>query len=753
MVERAIGVDQPMQDAADRVVGTIRYTVDETVEGMTHARVVRSPYPHAVITGIDADEAREHAGVLAVVTGADIAEADGIASPYFGLARRDQPPLAIGKVRYAGEPVAVIVAETDRQAREAAELVWVDYDELAHVTDVDEAAADGAPQLHDEYPGNECGRWQLSRGDPDGAFASAHRIYEHRYTTPSASTVPLEPHVAIADWVEDRLEVWTATQWPSAVRRELARIFGLEEAAVRVRTRPLGGGYGAKGQVKIEPLTACAAHFAGRPVRLELDRDEVFLTVAKHAARMCYRTAVDTEGMILAREVDLRYDAGAYAITTPSGTGQALVRAPGPYRIPNIRVRSEGRYTNTVPTGSYRGALTTQVAFAYESHLDEIAADLGIDPVELRRRNLLVDGDVYATTEEMHDLHFLELLDDIVAGVEWAKASETPASGHARGKGFATILKTTPAPSRSEVVVELTADGAAVVYSSAVDMGQGAKGTLGQLAADVLGLRFEDVRVVDPDTDRTPFDAMTAGSRTTHASGLAIADAAAQLRDQLSELAAAQRGADPAAVTHEAGRVVIDGAPESARSYAEILQAAGHDAISATGVFQTEGGGLADPDDVRGVTTAHWHQGAVGVEVDVDLDTGRIELLRCHGASWAGRVISPARARQQNDGNMIFGIGAGLLEEHHVDGGQVVNTNLSDYMIPSILDVPVRLTSSAMEAVEPGAAEVHGVGEMTVPAMAPAIANAVAAATGARVRTLPLTPERVLRAMLEDVEE
>ena len=738
--QRALGVSLPMPDAEERVVGTLKYTVDHSVEGMVHGAMVRSPYPHARILDIDAADARRSNGVIAVLAGADFEESDDIPNPRFGLARRDQPPLAIDKVRYVGDPVVMVLAHTPAQAREAAAKVMVDYEEIAFVIDPDDALARGAPAIHDDWPGNECGEWKLERGDVDGAMARSAHVFEASYTSPAASPVPFEPHVAIAAWDHDELDIWTATQWPSAVQQELAHMFDVDVTRVRVRTFPLGGGYGAKSQLKIEPVVSAAARVVGRPVRLELQRDEVFLTIAKHPANMRIRTGVDDEGQFIAREIDLLYNGGAYAVLTPRAVAQGLLRSIGPYSFPNIRVRSRGVYTNMVPSGSFRGAMTNQSAFAYESHIDEIAEGLGIDPVEIRMANLLRDGDAFASGQEVHDVHFHELLRDVSDVIRWSEPVAPSPEGKARGKGAAP-------GSRSEALVELLRDGKVLVHTSSVDMGQGVLGTLAQLAAHHLDVDFNDVTVLDPDTSAT-FDSMTAGSRTTFVADRALREACAAIHGQLADLAAKQLGVEPTQLRHDSGSVVDEGG--NRLGYGDILSAAGLSTVVGEGAYQSPPSeALDDPLDVRGQVADHWHQGAVAVEVEVDLETGKVDLLRCHGAAWAGRVVNPIRARQQSEGSIIFGIGPALFEEVHIVDGQVINPNFSDYLIPSILDVPFDLTSSNLESPEPDA-EIHGVGEMTIPAVAPAIANAIARATGARIRDLPLTAERILRAILED---
>ncbi len=724
---RVIGVSTPMPDANERVVGTLRYTVDHSVEGMVHARLVRSPYPHAEVVAVDGSAAMAVEGVIRVITGADIESSAEVPNPYFGLTRRDQPPLAIGKVRYVGDPVALVVATTPQAARAGAESILVEYEELPYVVDPQEAMGSDAPILHDEWPRNECGEFRLHRGDVDEAMAEAAHVFEATYTTPMANTVTFEPLVAVASWEEDNLQIWTATQWPSAVRGELAHIFDTDPEKVQVRVFPLGGGYGGKSQVKIEPVVAVAARLVGRPVRLELDRDEVFLTTGKHPARIHIRTGVDADGRFMAREIDLLYNGGAYSVMTSKAVAQGLLRSIGPYQFPNIRIRSRGVYTNTVPSGSFRGAMTNQAAFAYESHADEIAHALGIDPFELRNRNLLREGDVFASGQVLHDIHFHDLLAEVARVIMW---DDEPVSrpGWVTGKGMAIIVKTAPPGSRSEVRVEVRADGQVLVHTSSVDMGQGALGTLAQLTAHHLGVDVDKVSVQNPDSSM--YDSMTAGSRTTFVADHAIREACDSIRRQVDDLLSHnQAGADDP----------ID--------FVQIMEEAGVSRIVGDGAYQSPpSDALGDPLDVKGEVADHWHQGAVAVEVAVDIETGKVEILRCHGAAWAGRVINPIRARQQSEGSIIYGIGPALFEEVIVADGQVSNPNMSDYMIPSIVDVPVELTSSSLESNEPDAA-IHGVGEMTIPAVAPAIANAIARATGARVRDMPMTAERVLRAI------
>ena len=735
--------DLQMIDARERVMGTLRMTIDRTMPGMAHLAVVRSLVPHGLIRSIDVSEASQLPGIKAIVTGASLTNLP--IDPLYGGIRDDQPVVAIDRVRYEGEAVALVVANTKVQAEVGARRIAVDYEELPAVTDPRAAMAPGAPILHDRWPDNDCGTWRLRHGDIEVGWAEADRLYEAEYTSPPAAHVPMEPHVALARFIGDVLDVWTSAQAPYMVRAALAKVFRLAGERVRVRTFPIGGGYGAKGGVKVEPLVACAALVAGCPVRLELSRSEVFHQVSKHAAHVRLKTGVKHDGTIVARQVNAVYNAGAYAVSSPLGAGQAMTRANGPYRIPHAWIDSTARYTNTVPTGPFRGAMTSQLTWAYEQQMDEIAHDLGMDPIDFRRRNVLVDGDEFVTGEKLHDLHFDELLDDVTAALR-SQPRGDPEPGRRRGRGAAIMIKSTLTPSRSEVRLRLDDRGVLTIFSASAEMGQGAATTLVQIAAAHTGVPTERIRIPPPDTFEAPFDTTTASSRTTYSMGSAIEDAGTRLKARLAEIARDRLQGD-GPWRYAAGEISIAGAPQRSLPYADLLRAAGIPALAVEGVFQSSGGMTAlDPETGQGQASIHWHQGAVAVEIEVDLETGKVEVLYCHGVSYAGRVVSAARVRQQNEGNIIFGLGQALFEELVYDGGQLTNPNLSDYMIPSILDIPKRLTSNALESRDPDP-EVHGVGEMTIPCIAPAIGNALFAATGVRIRDLPMTPERVLRAL------
>ncbi|HEY0506709.1 MAG TPA: xanthine dehydrogenase family protein molybdopterin-binding subunit [Blastococcus sp.] len=735
-------------DAIERVRGTFAFSIDRRIEGTLHAKAVRSVIPHGRIIGIDASEALAMPGVVAVIEGSHLV-ADPEISPWSGENRSDQPVLAIDRVRYVGEPLALVVADTRATAEAAAARVYPDIEELPYVVDAELAGKPGAPLLHEDWPANDSGQWALVHGDAERAMRSAAHVHTATYRSPTQNHVPMEPHAATGAWLPDgSLEVWTGTQAPYAVQKRLTEIFGLAPGQVRVRGDSLGGGFGSKLDLKLEGMVAVAARAVGAPVRMELRRDEVFMSAAKHAAAVTMTSGVDRDGLLVARIIDIVWNSGAYALSTPRSSRTGMMRSPGPYRIPHVLARSVARYTNTVPTGPFRGAMTGQVCWAHESAADEIAALVGLDPVEWRRRNLLREGDTFASGDVMHDMHYLDLLSAVDQSLRGEDLG-TPAAPHVkRGRGVGAVLKTTRTPSRSEAHVQVDAQGNLTVRTSSVEMGQGAAASLAELAAAKLGMSPAEVAVSHPDTAWTPFDQTTSSSRTTFAMGLAVERAAGDLRACIAAVVAPVWDVSPAALLHRDACVVHPDDPGRRMPYGEVVRRAGVTELVGNGRYETPpGAGELDPVTSQGNVSVHFHQGVVGVEVEVDTETGRVRVLRAHGATYAGRLVDAERARKQTEGGMIFGLGQAVMEEVLFESGQLTNPNLSDYQIPSLLDVP-RVSSTVLSDPDPDG-EPHGIGESTVPPMAPAIANAVYAATGVRVRDLPVTAEKVLRALRE----
>ncbi|MGY1607215.1 MULTISPECIES: xanthine dehydrogenase family protein molybdopterin-binding subunit [unclassified Geodermatophilus] len=697
-----------------RIRAQLRYPVDLTVPGMWHARVVRSAYASARVTDVDTSMVPE--GVV-VLTPADV---EGLGR--YGAQIRDQHILA-GTARHIGDPVAVVIAPDEASARAAAALVDVSYEELPAVFDEREALRPGTPLVHETIPvsssdsayfgmrplegTNICHRFRIrTNGIPQGepysadpepddaaeGFSAAEVIVDETFYMPAVQHVPMEPHACIATWTDGRLELTTGTQTPFNMRQDLAVLFGVPESDVRVVVPPMGGSFGAKTFVRTEAIAAAAAQRVNRPVRLVLDRDEEFVTITRHAATVRIRLGATRDGRFVAKRVWCWVNTGAYADCGPGVAMKMGYAGVGPYRFDAVAVDSYCIYTNLPPAGAYRGYGATQSVWASERVTDLMAERLGMDPVELRRRNVLVDGDVYCTGETMHDVHFEELLDDAARAVDWRPGGPNP------GKGIAVMLKGMQTPSKAEVGIRRVGPDRYEVLSATTEMGQGSARAIAQLAAELLGVEADQVDVPPPDTDRVPYDTRTTSSRSTHMMSRALEAAVADLKDN---------GTD-----HGHGRIANEG-------------------------------GL-DLDTGQGVASSHWHQGAASAQVEVDEETGVLTLRRLHASSYAGRVVNKAAAELQQEGSMIMALGTTLFEEMTFDEGQVVGPNLSDYNIPSALDCsPITQTILELEG-----AEVHGLGETALPPVPPAIGNALAS-HGYSPTRLPLTPERVLACAKE----
>ncbi len=675
-----------------RVTGAQRYSVEVERPGMLHAAFVRSPHPHARVVSVDSSAV----GHEIVVLGPE--DIDGLGR--YGCQVKDQRVLA-DVARHVGDVVAAIAAPTRAEAREAAKRVEVAYQELPAVFDPLEAVAPGAPLLHRDQaasakdavsidvrpiPGsNVCHRFRIRHGDIAQGFADADVVVEEVYRTAGAAHVPMEPHAALAEWEDGRLTIWSGTQTPFNTRADLAGLFGIDEQRIRVIAPPMGGSFGAKTFVRLEALVAALARKAGRPVKAVLDRGEEFVTLNRHPAVVRVRIGAKGDGTLVAKEVDCWCDTGAYADCGPGVATKMGYAGVGPYRIPHVRVDSLSIYTNLPSNGAYRGYGAMQSVWASERTMDVLAGELGMSPLELRRRNLLRDGDAFATGEVMHDVHFEECLQ--------AAADAVGYEADPRGKGLCVLLKGMQTPSRAAIRVERNPVGY-VVRSASCEMGQDVRQSIRLMAAQMLRCEPGQVEVPDPDTDTSPFDTRTTSSRSTYMMGRALAKAVADMGD----------------------------------------------GDSGFGEVRNEGG--LDPDTGQGVASTHWHQGAAAAHVSVDPETGKLTVEHLHAAVYAGRVVNRPGAELQNEGSMLMGLGTALFEGIEFADGQVTNANLSDYNVPAAGDLP-RLTH---DLIERDGAEVHGLGETALPPVPPAIGNALAS-LGAHVTELPMTPERVLEAL------
>jgi CO/xanthine dehydrogenase Mo-binding subunit len=757
MMERSalhiIGTSPARLDAVEKVTGRTRYTSDLAISGMAQARLWRSPLPHARIDHIDTRQALETPGVLAVLTAADLADCD----PFYGPAFKDQPLLAMGRVRYAGEPVAAVIAETERQAAAALSLLDVTLSELPAVLDLEAALAPEASLVHEQLrpaghfrdlsrlnplPGsNVCHHFTYGRGDVEQGFAEADEVFEDTFRLPPIYHYAMEPHTAIARFDANGLTVWTATQHPFPVRKELAEMFGLPLAAVQVVVPPVGGAYGSKCYTKIEPLAAACSRRVRRPVRLALSVEEACHTITRHGAVCRIKTGVRRDGTLVARQCDIRFDTGAYADVGPRVATKAGFVSVGPYRISHVRIDCRSVYTNNVPAGAFRGYGVPQVTWASESQMDLIADRLGLDPLELRRRNLLARGEAFAPGDLPMDADLQEGLRRTAAAVAWQEAA---APRH--GKGLACAFKDGGMThSVSTAVVRVHADGSVTLFTGSIEHGQGSATVLAQIVAETLGVRLDRVSVAAPDTALTPYDQGTSASRTTTLMGRAVYAASLDARNQLIAMAADLLGVTPDALQIQDGMLV---AGDQHLAFADtIAQHFGYPGgeVIGTGVWRpqrTEGH--------LGGATVFWEVGMGGAEVTVDQETGEITVLRYVSTADVGCAVHRQQCEAQDEGGAMQGLGATLCEELVTEAGQILNANLIDYRVPLFTDVPARFGTILVENADgPGPYGAKGVGESGVFCVAPAIGNAVAHAVGIRLRELPLTPERVWRALRE----
>src|SRR5438132_2375133 len=522
-----VGRSVPRLESWLKVTGRAEYVHNLRLPGMLYGKIFRSTVAHGRIKRIDVSAAQAMARVHSVVTAAEVKTV--VPDPYYGPAFHDQPVLALDKVRYVGEPVAVVLASDPHVAEEALHLISAEYDELPAVYDEVEAVSSKAI-VHDAlkpagtFPDlkhlkgvkntNVALDFRLRRGDAAGAMKRAERIFEHRFRTQQVMHTPLEPLVSVAECTEDSLTIHTASQSPSFVRIEIARLLGWPENRVRVRVPFLGGGFGAKLYIKLEALVAVLSLLVKRPVKISLSMEEQFFTITKHASTFRIKSGVSRDGRVVARECEVWWNGGAYADIGPRVTQKSGFTAPGPYDIENVLIDSYALYTNLPPAGALRGFGIPQLVWAYESHTDMMARELGIDPIEFRRKNVLRDGRAQATGTVMRDVAIEKVLDRLAVLLEWNRPFDRGTGVLRRGRGIAIGFKACVSPTTSLAAVNVNGDGSCIVYCSTVDMGQGSDTAMAQIAGEVLNLPAESVRVVHSDTDVTPYDMATLGSRS-----------------------------------------------------------------------------------------------------------------------------------------------------------------------------------------------------------------------------------------------
>ncbi len=759
-----VGSRSPRVDSAAKVTGDAIYAVDVQLPGMLYGAAVRSPHPHARIVSIDSSAAWDIPGVKTIVTGADFPH-------LFGSAIKDQPFLAIDKVRFVGEPVVAVAATTEHAAQRACELIRVEYEELPVAVDVMQALAEDAPLVHPDLANYQRGGHEIvphtnintvyrhSRGDIEAGFAAADHIFEGEYSAHGLSHVALEVHAAIAEYdpASQGYTLWVSTDRPFFLRKELTESLDLDHTQVRLKVMQVGGSFGGKGIPIAEAVAvALARHTGGRPVRVELTREEdLTATQSRMPAVMRLKTGVTKDGVFTAREADIIWDSGAYTAYTVGVAIRGAQTIIGPYRVPNIEILSRQVYTNKQISGSYRGYGTTQVTWACEVQMDEIAHKLELDPVDIRLKNGYEEGDPYINGQIMHGVGLRETITRTADEIGWGEVQREPAPHLRRGKGIATMIKPTLTPSSSNCVINMEEDGRVIVVSAAPEVGSGQDTVLAQIAADAVGVPLADVRIPPTDTAVTPYNGPVASSRTTYHMGNAILDAGGQIREQVLELAGEQFSLDPESLTMTDG-VIYDEDGAEVITLADLLKRYAYEgySITASARFSTAGSPLlkADPGQ-EWISSIFWMFCTHAAEVEVDVETGVVTVVKVAAAADVGKAINPMMCEQQIEGGVIMGLSNGLFEEFKMDNGRILNGSLADYKVATMMDVP-EITSILVESFhEEAPFGAKGIGEPAAAATPPAIGNALFDAVGIRIPDLPITPEKVLQALAEKEAE
>jgi CO/xanthine dehydrogenase Mo-binding subunit len=742
-----IGRSVPRLEAREKVTGRAEYTHLMRLPGMLHGKIFRSTVPHGRIKSIDVSAARKIPGVFRVITAEDVLKV--IPDPYYGPAFHDQPILAIGKVRFVGEPVAVVLAADPHVAEAATQAIVAEYEELPPVYDEVEAMT-AQRYVHDELKPagsfadlkhlkglkntNLALNAKLRRGDVDKAFAEAAHVFEHEFHTQKCLHVAFEPFASIADARDSSITIYSGAQGPSFVRSEIARLLGWPENRVRVKVPYLGGGYGGKLYIKLEALVTACSLIARRPVKIALTMEEQFYQITKHPSTVRIKSGVDKNGRITARKCEVFWNGGAYADIGPRVTHKSGFTAGGPYDIDNVWINSYAMYTNMTPAGALRGFGMPQLTFAYESHTDMVARALNIDPLEFRRNNVLRNGRPQATGTILKDAALEAVLEHVADRLHWNATFDRGSGTIKRGRGLAFALKACVSPTASVAIVNVGADGSATLYISTVDMGQGSDTAMAQIVGEILNMPAESVRVVARDTDITPYDMGTLGSRSLFHMGHAVRLASEDARSKID------------ALRREVGEPEGSNTPVSGLFVKKYGMKAGN--IVGTGSYRPD---YVAPDHDTGLSpeiTPFWMVAGTGAEVEVDTETGRVHVAKLINAVDCGRPVNPRIVETQISGAALMQLGFTLFEKMHLDGGQVTNASLADYRIPGIADLPPLMVNDAIDAFQSNAPfGAKGVGESATMPLSPAIANAIDDAVGVRLMELPLTPEAVFRAL------
>jgi CO/xanthine dehydrogenase Mo-binding subunit len=742
MALKVVGRPTPRVEGREKVAGSTVYTADVQLPGMLWGKCLRSPYAHARIARIEVAEAKKVRGVVAVLTGVDL-------PPHrVGLSLQDTPVLAQGKVRFIGEKVVALAAEDRDAADEALALIQVEYEELPAVFDPQKAIAPGAPLVHEELPSykgfkepaeslpNVFALQNWSAGDIAKGFAEADRVLEHTFKTGLAHQGYLEPHsVVVSVDGSERIDIWAACKAPFRVKSHLSRQLEIPKERIRVHAVAVGGDFGGKGALMDIPICYELAKSSRRPVKMVMSYgEELQAGDPRHSAVIRIKSGVKNDGTLTARDVQVIFNSGAYAAFKPGdppNLGGATF-TNGVYRIPHYSIRSYGVYTNSVPCGYYRAPGQPQAVFAAESHIDLIAKALGMDPLQLRLKNLLQDGDKLPGGRSVDKVRVRETLEAAAKQAGWGNKKPRNV-----GLGIGVSFRHVGGSGVANAELSLSADGKVNIVTAVPDIGTGTHTLLKQIAAEVLTVSSADVSTTIGDTETFESDAAPGGSKITTMSGHAVLRAAEELREKLLALAAAHFGCAAAEVKLDRGRFSIAGSPPRAIRFSELARQAvsGNGELRVRSSFEVK---------TRSPVPAFVAQIA---EVQVDPETGQLRVTRMVTAHDVGTVINPLTHQGQIEGGLVQGMGYATMEEVVTEQGRVLTANLGDYRIPCIADLPPLRTVLIEDLAGPGPFAAKQIGENGIVATAPAIANALDDAAGVRLFQLPLTAERIYSAL------
>ncbi len=748
-----IGKNWTRVDAREKVTGRAQYTFDMGFPGMLYAKILRSPFPHARVLNIDTSKAKKLRGVMAVITHADCPPNK------FGAFAADEYALAKDKVRYVGDGVAAVAAIDEDTAEEALELIDVEYEELPAMFDPEEAMQPGAPIIHEGVELNIVAHNKVVAGDVEQGFKEADYVFEDRFKTSRQCHVCLETHGCIAIWdPSGKITYISSTQSTFFMRFALSGIFSVPHSKIRIIAPYLGGGFGSKSEpVSGDVCAIVLSRLTGRPVKIFYTRDEEFIASRTRHPQITYmKTGVKKDMTITAKQVRAILDNGAY---TSYGPGISLTQSMlggAVYRMPNYRYDGYVVYTNQPFGGAFRGFGSPQFTFAAESQMDMIAERLGWDPVEFRLKTVTRPGDRTVSGPVVTTCGTKECIEQAVEAINWKDKHGQPGN---RGVGLAAGVHFVSGKFHPQVdadfcgaEVRINEDGSVSLGVGSVEMGTGTTTVLSMMAAEALGVRLEDVEIINSDSDTIPADFGTYGSRVTTLGGNAVLEACRQAKEQLFAVAAEKLQTSPDNLEARDGRVYLKDNPDRGMTVAEAVQASVFRYVGQSIMGQAHYDApcsLPDPETGVGDFCQSYTFGADTVEVEVDPETGRVRVLNYVGAKDAGNIIHPIGAEGQVEGGAAQGLGYGLTEDLVCDNGHPINPTMMDYKIFSAVEMPP-VKSIFVETNDPrGPYGAKGLGEMGLTLSAPAVANAIYDAVGVRITELPITPEKILMALKE----